>query len=155
KVQQLIDNGKLEIGPWYILQDEFLTSGESNVRNLQYGRKDSLSWGRFEKLGYFRDSFGNIGQEPQLLQQAGIHYAAFGRGVKPTGFNNMVADSDDFESPYSEMIWRSPDGSSVVGILFSNWYCNGNEVPINQEDAKPYWEERLDAMENFASTSHL
>lgn len=155
RVQQLIDEQKLQIGPWYILQDEFLTSSESNVRNLQYGLKDAEAWGSFVKLGYFPDSFGNIGQAPQLLQQAGIDYAAFGRGVKPTGFNNMVSGADAFESPYSEMIWRAPDGSSVVGVLFSNWYCNGNEVPVNKEEAKAYWNERLAAMEDYASTSHL
>ena len=29
--------GRLTVGPWYILQDEFLTSAEAQVRNLLYG----------------------------------------------------------------------------------------------------------------------
>src|SRR5699024_10614698 len=75
-----------------ILQDEFLTSSESNIRNLQYGMKDSAKWGNMSKVGYFPDSFGNMGQAPQILRQAGINNAVFGRGVKPTGFNNKVSN---------------------------------------------------------------
>lgn len=154
-LEYYIREGKMQIGPWYILQDEFLTSGEANIRNLQYGMKDAKLWGGMSKIGYFPDSFGNIGQAPQILKQAGFTSAAFGRGVKPTGFNNMVVDSEAFESPFSEMIWRSPDGSSVLGILFANWYCNGNEVPVDEGEARMYWDERLQAMEAYASTSQL
>src|SRR5699024_8050303 len=52
-IQQFIDDGRIYIGPWYILQDEFLTSSESNIRNLQYGLKDSAKWGNTASLGYF------------------------------------------------------------------------------------------------------
>ncbi|WP_269410202.1 alpha-mannosidase [Lentibacillus daqui] len=155
KVQQLINDGRLQIGPWYILQDEFLTSGEVNIRNLQYGMKDAKAWGSLAKVGYFPDSFGNIGQAPQILRQAGIGHAVFGRGVKPTGFNNMVADTDVFETPYSEMVWRSPDGSTVLGMLFANWYCNGNEIPVNTKEAKIYWDDRLASMEKYAATPNM
>ncbi|NAP00780.1 alpha-mannosidase, partial [Halomonas sp. MG34] len=143
KLEKYIREGRLHIGPWYILQDEFLTSSEANIRNLQYGMKDAIQWGGISKVGYFPDSFGNMGQGPQILSQAGINNAVFGRGVKPTGFNNMVSDAEQYESPYSEMLWRSPDGSSVLGILFANWYCNGNEVPVDEKQAKQYWEKHL------------
>ena len=140
-LEKVIKEGRLNIGPWYVLQDEFLTSSEANVRNLQYGHKDSKKYGVEPcKVGYFPDSFGNIGQAPQILKQAGIDAAAFGRGVKPTGFNNEVSADDKFESPYSEMYWESPDGSKVLGILFANGYCNGMEVPVDEKEAKEYWE---------------
>jgi len=155
KIKQFVEEGRMHVGPWYILQDEFLTSSESNIRNLQYGLKDAKEWGNVSKVGYFPDSFGNMGQAPQILQQAGIKHAVFGRGVKPTGFNNTVIESDSFESPYSEMVWNSPDGSSVYGILFANWYCNGNEVPTNEAEAKPYWTQRLEGLEKYASSPHM
>lgn len=155
KLQGLILEGRIHIGPWYILQDEFLTSSEANIRNLQYGLQDASKWGAVSKLGYFPDSFGNMGQAPQILKQAGIDTAVFGRGVKPTGFNNTISDSEDYESPYSEMMWQSPDGSSVLGILFANWYSNGNEIPVNAEEAKAFWEQRIAAAEKYASTPHL
>jgi len=155
KIQQFINEGRLHVGSWYILQDEFLTSSEANVRNLQYGMKDAKEWGNLSKIGYFPDSFGNMGQAPQILKQAGIHHAVFGRGVKPTGFNNMVVETEDYESPYSEMYWQSPDGSSVMGILFANWYCNGNEVPVDETAAKKYWDAHLESLEKYAATPHM
>lgn len=154
KLQKYIKDGRIQIGPWYILQDEFLTSSEANIRNLQYGMKDALQWGGISKVGYFPDSFGNMGQAPQILKQAGIEAAVFGRGVKPTGFNNMVSDVDMYESPYSEMFWRSPDGSAVLGVLFANWYCNGIEIPADKEEAAVYWKQKIAALEKYASTNH-
>ncbi|GLX67750.1 alpha-mannosidase [Paenibacillus glycanilyticus] len=154
QIQKLCDEGKLSLGPWYILQDEFLTSSEANVRNLQIGHRDAAKFGPISKLGYFPDSFGNMGQAAQLLKQAGIDTAVFGRGVKATGFNNRVDDSG-LESPFSELIWQSPDGSSVLGLLFANWYNNGMEIPVDPTHAKPYWDHRLARAEQFASTRHL
>ncbi len=155
KIKRLIEDGRIHVGPWYVLQDEFLTSSEANIRNLQYGFKDARKWGSLSKIGYFPDSFGNMGQAPQILHQAGIKHAAFGRGVKPTGFNNLVGESDMYESPYSEMRWQAPDGSEVTGILFANWYCNGNEIPVERDLAKKYWDGHLEAMEKYAASDHF
>ncbi|WP_182200316.1 alpha-mannosidase [Paraliobacillus salinarum] len=154
-VKQLIKEKKIHIGPWYILQDAFLTSSESNVRNLQIGLNDTKSYGHVSKIGYFPDTFGIYGQAPQLLKQANIHTAAFGRGVKPTGFNNTVSDTPSFESPFSEMEWKAPDGSKVLGILFANWYSNGNEIPVDKKEAKAFWDKKLKDVEKYASTNQL
>ena len=153
-IRHVID-GRLRIGPWYILQDEFLTSSEANIRNLLIGHRDAIRYGGVTKIGYFPDSFGNIGQAPQILSQAGIRTAVFGRGVKPTGFNNSVADAEHYESPFSEMIWQSPDGSEVLGILFANWYHNGMEIPSDPEKAKAFWQTKIADAERYASTCHL
>ncbi|TCN27521.1 alpha-mannosidase [Mesobacillus foraminis] len=154
-IKQLIEEKKLHIGPWYVLQDAFLTSSEANIRNLQIGLNDTKAYGHAAKIGYFPDTFGIYGQAPQILRQAGIDTAAFGRGVKPTGFNNTVSDSPNFESPYSEMIWQSPDGSSVLGILFANWYSNGNEIPADKKEANVFWDKKLQDAEKYASTNQL
>lgn len=142
QLERFIREGRIVIGPWYVLQDEFLTSSEANVRNLLIGHQDAAKYGVISKLGYFPDSFGNMGQAPQLLKQADIETAVFGRGVKPTGFDNMVGElnSTSYESPYSEMYWESPDGSTVLGLLFANWYSNGNEVPVDAEEARAFWD---------------
>ncbi|MGL4522676.1 MAG: alpha-mannosidase [Bacilli bacterium] len=156
EIAQYIKEGRLHIGPWYVLQDEFLTSSEANVRNLLIGHQDAAVYGEnISKLGYFPDSFGNMGQAPQMLKEADIHTAVFGRGVKPTGFNNVVTDCDRFESPYSEMLWQSPDGTDVLGILFANWYSNGNEIPTDEAEAKIFWDKKLSDAEKYASTQHL
>ncbi|NMO94721.1 alpha-mannosidase [Paenibacillus lemnae] len=154
QLDQLIHEGRIQIGPWYILQDAFLTSSEANVRNMQIGHEDAAKYGTVSKIGYFPDTFGLAGQTPQLMLQSGIDNAFFGRGVKPTGFNNTVSDGG-YESSFSELTWQGPDGSKVLGVLFANWYSNGNEVPVDEEEAKSYWERKLADAEKYASTGEL
>lgn len=55
-----------------MLQDAFLTSGEANIRNLQYGLEMAEEFGQAEKIGYFPDTFGLYGQVPQLMRQVGF-----------------------------------------------------------------------------------
>ncbi|MCM3749618.1 alpha-mannosidase [Paenibacillus pasadenensis] len=155
RLEKLIQDDRILIGPWYILQDAFLTSGEANVRNMQIGHEDAARWGKVSKIGYFPDTFGLFGQSPQLMQQSGIDNAFFGRGVKPTGFNNEVGESEAYESSFSELIWEGPDGSQVLGILFANWYSNGNEVPTDKAAAQEYWNRKLAEAGKYASTPHL
>lgn len=154
ELAKYIRQGRIGIGPWYVLQDAFLTSSEANVRNMQIGQQDAEAYGKIAKIGYFPDTFGIYGQAPQLLRQAGIDNALFGRGVKPTGFNNQVTDAA-YESSFSEMVWEGADGSKVLGILFANWYSNGNEVPANEEAARVFWKRKLAETERFASTNEL
>ncbi|WP_318767569.1 alpha-mannosidase [Lactiplantibacillus carotarum] len=149
-----IQAGKLRIGPFYILQDDFLISPESNVRNMIVGRDEARKWGQEVPLGYFPDTFGNMGQTPQMMELANLKTAAFGRGVTPTGFNNQVSDAD-YESQYSEMWWQGPDGSKILGLLFANWYSNGNEIPVDPAKAKVFWDQKLADAEKFASTDNL
>ncbi|OTP06814.1 glycosyl hydrolase [Enterococcus sp. 10A9_DIV0425] len=154
-VQKAINAGKLRIGPFYILQDDFLISSESNVRNMLIGMEESRKWGTPVMLGYFPDTFGNMGQTPQMMKQVGLEAAAFGRGVKPIGFDNQVLAADNYSSQYSEMWWKGPDQTEIFGLLFANWYSNGNEIPAEKEMAKVFWKEKLADVEQYASTDHL
>lgn len=156
-VNDLIKNNKLRIGPFYILQDCYLTSSESNLRNIQVGINEMKNYIpdyiNNMNIGYFPDTFGNPGQIPQILKRANIDVAYFGRGVKTTGFNNMV--SEDYESKSSELIWESPDGTKVLGILFANWYCNGVNIPSDEKYAKEFWDKKINDVLKYASTKHL
>lgn len=155
EIRQAIKAGKLRIGPFYILQDAFLTSSESNIRNMLVGKEDCDKWGASVPLGYFPDTFGNMGQTPQLMRKAGLNAAAFGRGIRPTGFNNQVDTSEKYSSQFSEMIWQGPDDSRILGLLFANWYSNGNEIPTEEAKARHFWDQKLADAERFASTRHL
>lgn len=155
ELRSAIRQGKLKIGPFYILQDAFLTSSESNVRNMLIGMQESQKWGSPVMLGYFPDTFGNMGQTPQLMQQVNITTAAFGRGVRPIGFDNQILSDENYSSQFSEMNWIGPDGSKILGILFANWYSNGNEIPTSVEKAKKFWDKKLMDAEKYASTNHL
>lgn len=153
-IQKAIHDGKLQIGPFYILQDAFLTSSESNTRNMLIGMQESKEWGAPVMLGYFPDTFGNMGQTPQMMLQANLKSAAIGRGVKPIGFDNEVLEDDLYTSQYSEMHWEGPDGSRIFGLLFANWYSNGNEIPTETEAAKVFWQQKLADVEKYGSTNH-
>ena len=133
KVRKFIADGRWEIGPFYILQDEYLISGESNIRNAIYGIKTCKKYGEPAMVGYFPDAFGNISQVPQILQGFGMDNAFFGRGIMLTGADNQV-----FETPrsFSEIIWKGADGSEVIGIQFVQWYSNCMELPSDAEALK-------------------
>lgn len=155
ELRKAIADGKLQIGPFYILQDDFLISGESNIRNILIGLEESYKWGNPVPMGYFPDTFGNMGQAPQLLLKSGISTAAFGRGVKTTGAGNTAEYDEKYSSKFSEMWWQSPDGSKVFTILFANWYSNGNEIPVEKVSAKVFWDKKLAEVEQYASTNQL
>lgn len=153
KIEKYIAEGRLVCGPWYILQDEYLVDGESNVRNMLIGKQVSAQYGKVSNIGYFPDAFGNIGQAPQILRGFGIDCVAFGRGVSERKGDRLDTGEENYGKATSEIRWRSPDGSEVVGAVFLNWYNNATELPEENTTA------RLDAIrqncERFATTPHL
>lgn len=154
RLMRYIREGKLRVGPWYVLQDEFLVSGEATARNLLTGVREAQALGETSFVGYFPDAFGNAGQMPQLLKQAGFQAVLFGRGVLPVGKEGLE-DPHPFESAFSDMVWQSPDGSDILGVFFANWYNNGMEIPVEEEAAKAFWDDRLMKARRFAATGNL
>ncbi|GIF63438.1 alpha-mannosidase [Asanoa ishikariensis] len=115
EVRALAESGRLALGPWYILLDEFLCSGETIVRNLQFGWSDANALGRAMPLGYLPDMFGHVAQMPQILRRAGITDAALWRGVP-----GSVAGHAFW--------WEAPDGSAVRTEFLFDGYDNGLDV---------------------------
>ena len=67
-VKQLVREGKLIVGPWYVLPDEFTVSGEALVRNLRMGAELVRAMGAEpSKAGFLCDMFGHTGQMPQIF----------------------------------------------------------------------------------------
>lgn len=155
KIKKYIEDGRLKIGPWYVLQDEFLTSGEANIRNMLYGIRIGRKYGPVCMVGYFPDAFGNISQAPQILKGFGIDSAVFGRGINPVGSDNTLLESMRPKEYNSELIWRSPDGSEVIGILFANWYHNAMEIPEDISRARERIADARDKAAAVAVTPHL
>ncbi|MBQ8401163.1 MAG: alpha-mannosidase, partial [Clostridia bacterium] len=153
KIEKYIAEGRLVAGPWYILQDEYLIGGESNVRNMLIGKQVSAKYGQVSDIGYFPDAFGNIGHAPQILRGFGIDCVAFGRGVSPRKGDRLDTGEENYGKAVSEVRWRSPDGSEVIGAAYLNWYNNASEIPAENTAA------RLDAIrqncERVATTPHL
>jgi alpha-mannosidase len=106
-------SGRIQVGPWFVLADEFLVSPESLIRNLRLGHRMGEAFGGVTKIGYVPDGFGHIAQLPQILRGFGIDNAFFWRG--------MGGDGDRLGT---EFIWRAPDGSTVTAILMPWGYHN-------------------------------
>ena len=120
RLRALAAAGRVSMGPWYILMDEFLASGETIVRNLQMGLGRGAAFGGVMELGYLPDMFGHIAQMPQILHLAGFRDAVVWRGVPSQVTKNAF-------------VWESPDGSSVRAEYLPVGYGNGAALP---DDAK-------------------
>jgi mannosylglycerate hydrolase len=112
RIERLIAAGRLAIGPWQILMDEFLVSGETIIRNLEIGWHAAEALGGAMPVGYLPDMFGHVAQMPQILRRAGITHAVVWRGVP------AAIDRNAFT-------WRSPNGSSVRAEYLVGGYGNG------------------------------
>ena len=75
KLKGFIREGRIVVGPWYVMPDEFLVSGESLIKNLSVGHKIAEQWGgKPLKYGYANDIFGHIAQLPQIFKGFGIAF---------------------------------------------------------------------------------
>ena len=90
RLRRLAGAGRLTVGPWYVLADEFLVSGETLVRNLQMGLERAAAFGGAMEVGYLPDMFGHVAQMPQLLRLAGFEHAVVWRGVPGGGGPHRV-----------------------------------------------------------------
>ncbi|WP_270179769.1 mannosylglycerate hydrolase [Alkalihalobacillus sp. CinArs1] len=122
RVKRLIQAGKLIIGPWYTQTDEMVVGGESIVRNLYYGMKDSKEFGEPMKIGYLPDSFGQSAQMPQILNGFDIKYSIFWRGT-----------SERHGTDKTEFYWTAPGGSKVLVQLMPLGYAIGKYLPEEEE----------------------
>jgi len=107
EIRRLVAQGRLLIGPWYILPDEFLVSGEATIRNLLLGRRISQQFGTEMKVGYIPDSFGHIAMMPAILKGFDIDNAVLYRGF-----------GGEPEQKTSEYWWKAPDGTRSLMIHF-------------------------------------
>ena len=119
-IERLVRDGRLLIGPNYMLPDEFLIGGEAWVRNLMVGIRSARQYGGVMNVGYSPDAFGHIAHLPAILRGFGIDSVAIWRGV-----GNDVK--------VSEFRWAAPDGSEVLAIHFPYGYGFMAQVPEGRE----------------------
>ncbi len=117
-----IQAGRIEVGPWYVLNDTYLTSGESTVRNLLLGTRQAARLGRVGRIGHLPDQFGNVSQLPQIFRDFGLADAVVGRGIS-------AADVP------VEFVWEAPDGSRVLCSYLVGWYNNAQRLDPDPERA--------------------
>ena len=112
RVERLCREGRLEVGPWYVLPDEFIVSGESLVRNLREGREVARELdAEPSSAGFVCDLFGHTGQLPQVFAGFGIRGGFVWRGVQP--------------QPTRHVVWVGSDGTRLPCYRFGAFgYCD-------------------------------
>jgi len=140
RLRRLIQEGRLFIGPWFVLPDEFLVSPEALVRNLLLGDRIARAWGAKMAIGYVPDTFGHISQLPQLLCGFGMETAVIWRGVG--------------DAPL-EFRWAAPDGSEVLVCYLRDFYSNAAHLPADEDGFIAAVKGERDRLAPHAATSHL
>jgi len=121
RLRALATSGRITMGPWYILMDEFLVSGETMIRDLQLGIAKGAAFGGVMDVGYLPDMFGHVAQMPQILRLGGFADAVLWRGVP------SLVDKTGF-------FWQAPDGSQVRVEYLPTGYGNGAALPDSGKD---------------------
>ena len=145
-LRRLLAHGTLEAGPWFVLADEMLPSGEALVRNLLAGiRSVRARGGAPLPVLYCPDSFGHPADLPALAVGFGFSLIILWRGLGgpawPTG--------DAFR-------WRAPGGACVlVHHLPPAGYEYGANLPADEPHALERWRGLREVLETRARTNVL
>ena len=116
ELRDRVAGGRLLVGPWYVMPDMFLVSGEALVRNLSLGLRIAEGFGKAMRVGYMPDPFGHVAQMPQILAGFGLDGAILWRG---------------FGGRDAEYRWEAPDGTRALLLhLPREGYCNGLRLPL-------------------------
>ena len=145
RVAASVQRGPLEVGPWYVLADELIPTGESLIRNLLEGAHDAARLGRRMDVLYSPDAFGHPGVMPTLAHEFGIRFGVLWRGLGRSG----AADRDCYR-------WDGADGS---GILLYHLPPDGYTVAADLIPAgtslERRWRAVRDQLVRRAATDHV
>ncbi|MBD3190586.1 MAG: hypothetical protein GF308_08075 [Candidatus Heimdallarchaeota archaeon] len=130
KKEQLVHfirEGKIAVGPWYLLPDEWLVGQESLIRNLEVAFDISQDFDiPLMPFGYLPDQFGHSQAIPQILSDLTAFSAAFiWRGVGP-------------EITTVPFLWKSHQKSvqELLTIYMPFGYGNAAHLPKEKEELK-------------------
>ncbi|MEN8254918.1 MAG: hypothetical protein ABFR33_05550, partial [Verrucomicrobiota bacterium] len=148
QVERFIHQGRLVVGPWYTLPEQFSISHEALIRNLVWGRKTVEKYGgQCGTVSYTPSSWGQTGQLPQILADFGLDKMMFYRGISHH-------ESD------AEWVWEAPDGTRALASRFAvfaryNWYYLVHRpVAVNRDvyDKSYNWGEFQEVPFRFADS---
>ncbi|MGB8644599.1 MAG: glycoside hydrolase family 38 C-terminal domain-containing protein [Anaerolineae bacterium] len=140
ELREHVRTGRVLVGPWYVLPDMFLVSGEAIIRNLQRGMRMANEWGGSMRVGYIPDPFGHISQMPQILQGFGIDVAMFRRGL---------ADEP------TELWWEGADGTRVFTTYLRDGYDNAAWLVRDPEGFVYGVSKLVESLAPHAVTEHM
>ncbi|HEX2637439.1 MAG TPA: glycosyl hydrolase-related protein [Gemmatimonadales bacterium] len=145
RVATLVREGRLQVGPWYVLADEFVPSGESLLRNLLLGAADARRLGGRSDVLYSPDAFGHPAAWPALAAEFGIRFGVAWRG--------LGGDPDQHGDLYR---WHAPDGRPVLlHHLPPDGYEAGSGLVDEPRRLVEAWARLRPALTRRAATSHI
>src|SRR5262245_13899659 len=142
----LLRDGEIEAGPWYVLADELIPSGEALVRNLLAGRRTLRGLGAEPPpVLYSPDAFGHAAALPVIARGFGFDVAIVWRG-----FGSKRWPGGD------TMRWESADGSAVTLFhLPPDGYELGANLPVDPIAATARWRAMYDVLAPRSRTGLL
>ncbi len=105
RIEALVRDGKLSIGPWYTLPDLSVIDAECVVRNLLWGRRRADALGGCMKIGYTTFGWGLPAQFPQILAGFDIRFITISKYLDPRRLE------------HNEFVWRAPDGTEALATI--------------------------------------
>ncbi len=136
-----IRDGRVAIGPWYVLADEWLVGGESLIRNLEYSHRLSQ---RFDiplmNVVYQPDQFGHTSAMPQIIGDL-------------TSFRSIVlwrgVPRDIMTVPFT---WKSHPSAttSILGVYMPGGYGNVSRLPEEYDEFVERVDEAVEELRPFS-----
>ena len=142
RLRAQVSRGALEIGPWYVLADELIPSGESLIRNLLEGSADARRFGRRSDVLYSPDAFGHPAVLPCPRARVRTRPAARSGAAWVTPRD---ADRDLYR-------WAAHDGAE---LLVYHLAPAGYEVGIGLSHDPTTWPALRDSLRSRAVTDQV
>lgn len=130
RLRKALSDRELEAGPWFVLADNLIPSGEALVRNLEAGRRVLAEFGASAPaVAYCPDTFGHPAALPQLAAGFGLPVAVVWRGAG--GASHPHGDA---------FWWQGADGARVLTHhLPPDGYEFGSALPVDPVSATERW----------------
>jgi hypothetical protein len=130
EIRELLRARRLEAGPWFVLADELIPSGEALVRNLLTGRRTLRRIGvEAPPVLYCPDSFGHPAALPSIAAGFGLPLIILWRGYGGARW------------PKGDVVrWVAPAGDkALVYHLPRDGYEFGSHLPRDTAGAEARW----------------
>ncbi|MFB0561500.1 MAG: alpha-mannosidase [Candidatus Lokiarchaeia archaeon] len=124
QIRSLVSQGRISVGPFYVLPDMFLVSAEAIVRNLLLGIRIAEEYGGSQRIGYQPDCFGQLAQTPQIMKGFGFEGFVFWRGL-----------GDEIDVLPTTFQWEAPSGDRILTYQTPIGYFNVGDLPENVNEA--------------------
>jgi len=144
RVEQMVRAGRLAVGPWYVLPDEQIPSGESLVRNLLLGRAEAERLGGRTDALYSPDAFGHPAMLPDLAREFALPAGVLWRGLgaEATQGRDLVR-------------WRGAGGEILVYHLPPEGYEVGSALFVDDSALAEAWRALRDSLVARAAGPHV